>query len=64
MNDFSLKQLIQEMSLEGALEVVSILRDRPDIASILVTTQKEMDEMDAYYKTHFEELMGVKNEPA
>lgn len=67
MNE-SLAKIIKEMSLDALMNVLDVVRERDDIAGIIVTTKKEVDEMDAYYRSHFDELYGisggVKDEPA
>lgn len=59
-----LKKIIEEMSLDAVQEVLDVIRKRNDIACLIVTTQKEVEEMDEYYRTHFDELYGIKKKVA
>lgn len=56
MSELTIKQLLQTMSLDGILDVVEIIRDRQDVASIIVLTEKDLIAMEAQDARHFRGL--------
>jgi hypothetical protein len=64
MSDVSIKQQLLEMSLSGILEVVEIIRSRPDVSDLLLVTKKEYDEMDDKFKCLILNSRKTENEPA
>lgn len=69
MSDTPLKQQLLEMSLEGVLQIIEVIRSRPDITSIEVLTEVDLLEMRAEDEQHFRGLVrqireDIANEPA
>ena len=58
MSELTIKELLQTMSLEGILDVVQIIRDRDDIASIVLLTEKDLLAMAQADSAHFRGLIS------
>lgn len=58
MNE-SIASLIKDMSLDGVMQVIALIQKRPDIYSVIVTTDQDLNQMDS----HFRELAErIENE--
>ncbi len=62
--DFSIKEIILNMSPEALEEILKVIRARPDIAAVDVVTYDEVRDMDQKYKSTVTNFSEVKNEPA
>jgi hypothetical protein len=60
----TLKEVLEDLSLDGIMRVIDIIRQRDDIASIIVTTKDELKQTEERYKIQHNKLMGVPDEPA
>jgi hypothetical protein len=56
VNDTPLKQLLQEMSLDGIEGVIEIIEQRPDVKKVILVTQESYDEASVHFKNVIERV--------
>ena len=58
MTDLPIRKIVLEMSMPALRELVGVIRARPDVSAIEMTTRQEVETADELYRTDYEGSLG------